>query len=482
MTNHKLHRVVAALVMSATLILQGVSTALAAPPTNDNFADAVVIGALPYNDARDIGEATTEPGELQPCTYSPQTVWYAITPTANVVIRVDMAGSSFSDTSLVVYQAAGPGLGGLSFVSCAAWGGSLTVNALAGTTYYIQAGNIYGGGGNLQLNVQEVPPPANDNFANATPIAALPFTGTVDPSGASREAGEPTSSCGSPNGTVWYAFTAAAGESVSASVGFPWSSMIAAYTGNSLGGLTEMDCRSYGGVLTFRAEAGTTYYFQVGDWYGGSSLQFHLEVTPPPVAGFYFYPYDPSIFDTVQFNDSSYDPGQVGFQSWTWDFGDGTTGSDPYVSHRYAADGDFTVTLQVTTADGRSASTSQVVHVATHDVAIISLIAPQAASVGQTRQIYVDVSNKRYPEEVQVQLFKSAPGSYGNFVLVGTLTQYVPVRSANRTTRFTFSYTFTNDDANVRKVTFKAVASIVGARDALSADNEAIASPTKVAR
>jgi hypothetical protein len=65
---------------------------------------------------------------------------------------------------------------------------------------------------------------------------------------------------------------------------------------------------------------------------------------------------------------------------------------------------------------------------------------------------------------------------------VGTLTQFVPLRPANRTTNFNFSYTFTGDDARIGKVTFKAVAYIEGARDALPADNEAVAKPTKVNR
>jgi hypothetical protein len=74
---------------------------------------------------------------------------------------------------------------------------------------------------------------------------------------------------------------------------------------------------------------------------------------------------------------------------------------------------------------------------------------------------------------------KSIPGG---FEPVGTLTLFVPVRETGRAVSFSFSYTFTPDDASIGKVTFKAVATIVGARDALPADNEAIASPTKVNR
>jgi len=63
---------------------------------------------------------------------------------------------------------------------------------------------------------------------------------------------------------------------------------------------------------------------------------------------------------------------------------------------------------------------------------------------------------------------------------IGSLRQVVPVRGGNRTTVFAFSYTFTSADAALGKVTFKAVANLQNARDALPADNEAISPPTKV--
>jgi hypothetical protein len=119
------------------------------------------------------------------------------------------------------------------------------------------------------------------------------------------------------------------------------------------------------------------------------------------------------------------------------------------------------------------------VQVRTRDVAITKFSAPQSASAGQTRQLVVGLNSKRYVEVVEVQLFKSVPGG---FQWVGTLQQTAPVRLSTRTTEFTFNYTFTKDDAAVGKVTFKTVALIVGLRDALPADNEAIASPTKVGK
>lgn len=474
----------------ALLAIASPSTALAAPPANDNFSSATVIAGLPFSDSVDITEATREPDEPSFCAFSPGTVWYSVTPAADGVIRADPTGSSFSDTELMAYRADGPGLAGLSFLGCAEFGGSLTFSVQAGNTYFLQAGYRFSGGGTLQLSVKAVSPPPNDDFANATPVLALPFSDIVDAAAGTTETGEPTPSCafGALSGTVWYAFTPAVTGSVSANVGgftgggFGFDTAAAAYSGSSLTSLTEVRCNNFifGGLLTVHVDAGTTVFFQVGGMFGARGFfNVDLAATPPPVASFFFSPSDPSSFDTVQFQDFSSDPGQVGIQSRAWDFGDGTTGAGCCPSHRYATDGDYTVKLDVTTFDERNASTSQVVRVRTHDVAITKFTAPTSASSGQTRQISVGIRNSRYPENVVVHLFKSVAGG---FQLVGDLTQAVPVRPSNRTTSFNFNYTFTTDDAAIGKVTFKAVADLIDARDALLADNEAIASPTKVNR
>jgi hypothetical protein len=161
-----------------------------------------------------------------------------------------------------------------------------------------------------------------------------------------------------------------------------------------------------------------------------------------------------------------------------WDFGDGTTSTDWSPYHRYAAEGDYTVSLTVTTQDGRTASTTRTLQVRTHDVAITKFTVPQSAKAGQTRSVSVYVNNTRYPEQVEVQLFKSTPAGWQ---WVGTLQQEVPVRPSNRTTIFEFSYTFTAEDAQLGRINFRAVATIVNARDALPTNNEAISLPTKVA-
>ena len=45
----------------------------------------------------------------------------------------------------------------------------------------------------------------------------------------------------------------------------------------------------------------------------------------------------------MEFFDQSFDPAGIGISSWSWNFGDGTTASGPFVTHRYPADGDYTV-------------------------------------------------------------------------------------------------------------------------------------------
>jgi PKD repeat protein len=474
---------IAALAAAALLIP---ATASAAPPGNDGFASATDIdpSTLPFSDSLPIDEATLEVGEPQGCYVAGKTVWYTITPTTNEVIRADIGGSSFGDRILYVYRQDGSGLGGLSTVGCASpyYNGlsAVTFNAEAGKTYYLQAGGFFSWTtGTLNLSVQAIPPPPNDNFGSATTVDSLPFFNTVDAGGATVESGEPTPSCnyGQSPGTVWYAFTPSRSGSYSASAG--GNAQVAVYTGGHLDSLSQIGCRAFGTPLTFHADAGTTYYFQLG---GLSSergtVSLSLDVAPPPVVSFFSTPGDPSIYDTIQFFDQSYDPAQVGISSESWSFGDGSSASGCCPTHRYSADGTYTVRLTVTTSDGRTASTSRDLLVKTHDVSVARVTAPQTARVGQTRAISVGLTNRRYPETVQVVLSKSVAG--GGWQQVGVLTQYVPVRGGGRTTDFSFNYTFAPEDAQVGKINFQAVAVIQGERDALPNDNTFISLATKV--
>jgi PKD repeat protein len=303
----------------------------------------------------------------------------------------------------------------------------------------------------------------------------------VDLATATTQASEPSPSCVGLQNTVWYSFTPTTTQSVTARTE-QFGAGLGVYTGTSLTNLTELGCSQFSDsqFVTFQAQANTTYYFQLGGWCCGGfgPVTFRLDVPPNPVADFFFFPGDPSIFDSIQFQDSSFDPAGGGIVSRAWSFGDGATGTDCCPTHRYARDGDYTVRLTVTTSDGRTASTSRVVQVRTHDVAIVQVAVPNSAHVGQTIAVNVYLRNTRYPETVQVDLLKSTPGG---FQQVGSLTQSVPVRPpGGNSTRFAFTNTITQADGTAGKVSFKAVATLLDHRDALPGDNELSSPPVKI--
>ena len=70
-------------------------------------------------------------------------------------------------------------------------------------------------------------------------------------------------------------------------------------------------------------------------------------ISPSPIAYFTFSPAAPSVFEEVQFRDTSTDAdGEV--VSWQWEFGDGTTSTERNPTHSYKEAGTFFVTLIVT--------------------------------------------------------------------------------------------------------------------------------------
>jgi len=471
----------------AVNLLVAISTALvvclawtagarAAAPANDAFDAATPIAGLPFSDTLDMTDASVESGEPAFCFGNVQSAWYSITPTESGMLAVDTAGSTVS-SQITLYRAESSGFGGLSFVGCNNFGNQGTFEVEAGVKYYVQASTIFGSGGTVRVRVETQLPPANDDFANATAIGSVPFMHAADQRGATAEDNEPTTCRGiSSPSTTWYAFTPTQSDSyVAGRTGF--GGAVAVYSGSSLSNLTQIACDSQQTV--FRAEAGTTYYLQnAGSGFLDAFAQFSLNVAPQAQAQFFYFPSDPSTFDTVSFYDASYDI--AGISSRSWNLGDGFTSTSCCPSHRYAVDGTYTAKLAIVTTDGRTASQSQPVPVKTHDVAITSMTAPAKGQVGRTKPIAVAVNNSRYAETVQVAILRSVPGQ--GFEEVGQVTQRLPARSARRSTTFSISYTFDEQDASLGKVTFQAVATILTARDAHPADNTVIAPSTRVPR
>ncbi|MFN8469803.1 MAG: PKD domain-containing protein [Caldilineaceae bacterium] len=332
---------------------------------------------------------------------------------------------------------------------------------------------------------QQTLPPPNDNFADATPIGSIPWAATVTLDGATTEDGETAPyACGAYNGayqTVWYSYTPQSTATVVAYTN-GWPNFLTVYQGSSLADLQYISCALWS-EASFYAEAGKTYYVQAGTTYGGGGqVDLRVEPAPPPTAAMYYYPTPVNTYTNVEFRDNSYGDYGLGFASELWDFGDGTTASGPVVNHTFAKEGTYAVRLTVTTADGRTGSTSEQIVVETHDVAITKFTVPTSARAGQTKSISVGISNKLHDEWVAVSLYRSLPAGSSTYTdaLVGTLTQLVPVRSANRTTPFDFTYTFSAADAQQGTMTFKVEATLIDHFDALQGDNTAISLPIKV--
>src|SRR4051812_45018595 len=232
------------------------AAARAAAPSNDNFAAATMIdpAALPYSDAADPLSATLEAGEPGPCGLYGGSVWYAITPSSDMVLGVNISGPG----NVQVYR--GSGLGNLQGQGC---GQSVNVHANGGVTYYIQVNGYWP----ATLNVDRIVPPAGDDFANAQTIApaSLPFHDTQSGAGASAEANEP-GACApfGPLASWWYSFTPTVSQSYTIGVSGGPAVSVAAFRGSTVSSLTMLGCGSwYGARSSFAATAGTTYYVQV---------------------------------------------------------------------------------------------------------------------------------------------------------------------------------------------------------------------------
>ncbi len=110
--------------------------------------------------------------------------------------------------------------------------------------------------------------PANDNFANATVIASVPYTITQQNGGATTEPGEPLP-CGNKGATSWWRFTPTVDMQVTAdTVGSAYDTVLAVYTGSAVNALTNLACNDdFSGTqsqVSFLGRAGVTYQIQAG--------------------------------------------------------------------------------------------------------------------------------------------------------------------------------------------------------------------------
>jgi len=177
-------RLFAAFVCVST-VLGGIATAgpaaASAPPSNDTFGFAKVVPNLPFTDTVDTTGATSGPADAQLSTspgclnpFGPvlnKSVWYKFTAGTESGLLVNASSSSY----LVAIEIATGTPGALTAVTCGAF--SASIATVPGTTYYVNAFDVFGSsGGTLNINFLVPPPPPT--------LSVTATGGTVDHSGA----------------------------------------------------------------------------------------------------------------------------------------------------------------------------------------------------------------------------------------------------------------------------------------------------------
>jgi hypothetical protein len=146
------------------------ASAFAAAPANDDVTAATAISALPFTDTVDTSEATAAAGDLD-CSglEDTHTVWYAITPTTDMLLGLRTEPQFAAEVSTSV---ASGSPGSLSFLQCS-FATTQTLEAKAGTTYYIQLASAgTDPGGRISFSVVQVDP--------VTVTLRLDKTGRID--------------------------------------------------------------------------------------------------------------------------------------------------------------------------------------------------------------------------------------------------------------------------------------------------------------
>ncbi len=270
-------------------------------PANDDFTNALELPSLP--DAVASADSTTafathEPGEPVHLNANAKgSVWFTWVSPWNGDIQFSTAGSQ-SGPIMVVYS--GDALTNLVALTTA-YTSVARVNQ--GQRYYIAMDAMSGYQGPVRLSI--LPPPWNNDFANAIELSGIAgsFSGTNN--SANSEPGEPVSASEN-SASVWWRWTApATGDfSFNTADSLGMTVQAAVYAGPSVSSLTAIvapmitSSRSgsgsgmYLGSIAFRAYAGMTFYFRFSGGISGSYQSYGLYGT---IAGTYSFTALPNI-------------------------------------------------------------------------------------------------------------------------------------------------------------------------------------------
>ena len=183
----------------------------------------------------------------------------------------------------------------------------------------------------------------------------------------------------------------------------------------------------------------------------------------PPQASFAYWPAEPYLNQTVEFDASSSTP--EGFNdtitSYQWDFGDGTpkqTKTTPTITHNYQQTGTFIVTLNVTDSEGLWSTTSKPITIYPEFGPTANFTwTPTAPIINQT--ITFDASNSTTGWCANTQRFSPIQSYTWNFSDgTGEITVSNPIITHNFTQPGNYTVTLKITDADGRSdITFSII-------------------------
>lgn len=267
-------------------------------PANDGFTRAIALSGNSTNATADSSAATAESGEPAHAGYAAsKSLWWTWTAAASGPVRISTAGSDF-DTLLAVYSGTSiHSLVGIVSNDDANGGRQSQVefDAVSGTTYRIVVDGYAGASGAVALAVTQSAAPLNDNLEDAQPLDTS-VADSASASGSTRKAtaqsGEPAHAGSAAARSLWWTWTAPrAGQVRIDTAGSGFDTVLAVYTGESLGALTEVasnddDATDNTSAVIFQAVEGRVYRIAL-DGYRGRSGQFELSLEQATEGGIY---------------------------------------------------------------------------------------------------------------------------------------------------------------------------------------------------
>jgi PKD repeat protein len=161
--------------------------------------------------------------------------------------------------------------------------------------------------------------------------------------------------------------------------------------GDGQGGVSRTTTHTYSASGSFSASLTIT------DNLGRQAFVSHIVAVSPganPIASFVTSPLAPNTAQSISFNASASTaaPGHT-ITSYSWDFGDGSSGSNVTTSHAYSTAGTYSVVLTVKDDAGRKGVSSNVISVGSGGPSAVFTFAPTSPTTGQ--QVAFDASQSR---------------------------------------------------------------------------------------